>query len=75
MVLHRCEGDLDGDGWYGPAINECWSTLDGTMWAGNIEYTSQVNFCPYCGYEALTRVGAEPSRRVEAGVGNAVDNP
>ena len=27
------------------------------------------------GYEALTRVGAEPSRRVEAGVGNAVDNP
>lgn len=23
-----------------------------SLWVGNGEYTSQVNYCPYCGYKA-----------------------
>lgn len=30
----------------------CEEAEDGTLWAGNIEYSSQVAFCPYCGFRA-----------------------
>ena len=52
---HRCEGELPKDG-YGAAIDICTEHEDGTLWCGNSEYGSQVNFCPYCGFEARVRV-------------------
>lgn len=49
MKLHECEGKLPVRG-YGAAIDYCREDPDGTLWVGNGEYGSQVNFCPYCGY-------------------------
>ena len=40
----------------GNAINYCYDLDDGTKWAGNGEYESQVNFCPYCGDPAATKI-------------------
>lgn len=45
---HRCEGDLPHAN-CGPAIVDC-VEKDGKLWAGNGEYDSLVNFCPYCGF-------------------------
>jgi hypothetical protein len=36
---------------YGPAVTDCYGREDGTLWAGNGEYTSRVRFCPFCGCE------------------------
>lgn len=36
----------------GSAILYCYTLPDGTMYAGNTEYRSPVNFCPMCGKEA-----------------------
>ena len=33
---------------YGHAIISCYEQ-DGKLWAGNGEYTTEVNFCPFCG--------------------------
>lgn len=52
--LHECEGKLPADG-YGPAIEGCSEDRDGTLWAGNGEYGSQVAYCPYCGFKARTQ--------------------
>ena len=49
--LHECEGHLPQGG-YGEAIDACNEKPDGTLWAGNTEYGSQVAFCPYCGFKA-----------------------
>jgi hypothetical protein len=49
--LHTCEGNLP-EGGYGAAIEGCSEKEDGTLWAGNGEYDSQVAFCPYCGFAA-----------------------
>ncbi len=37
---------------YGPAITHCFEDTEGNLWVSNDEYSSIVNFCPYCGYEA-----------------------
>ena len=37
---------------YGEAVTYCAEREDGTLWAGNSEYGSQVNFCPACGFQA-----------------------
>lgn len=51
QCLHRC--DLSMLRCYcGSAVTECSEDEDGTLWAGNGEYESQVNFCPGCGYKA-----------------------
>ena len=54
-TLHKCIGDLP-DSAYGDAITECYEEDNGKLWAGNGEYNSQVNFCPYCGYKAKKQV-------------------
>jgi len=51
---HCCEGHLPECS-YGEAITDCVECVDGSLWAGNTEYGSQVNFCPYCGFEAKTQ--------------------
>ena len=54
--LHQC--DLNSPyGACGEAINTCLESEDLTLWAGNGEYDSQVNYCPVCGYEAKKKVG------------------
>lgn len=45
---HRCTLDSDCAE-CGPAITYCFENDDGSLWAGNGEYESQVNFCPICG--------------------------
>lgn len=37
---------------HGPAIEFCFEDLEGYLFVTNIEYGSQVNFCPMCGYKA-----------------------
>lgn len=48
---HRCELHSP-DKAYGIAIKYCYEDAEGKLWAGNIEYESQVNYCPVCGYKA-----------------------
>ena len=48
---HRCELHSP-DKAYGIAIKYCYEDGEGKLWAGNIEYESEVNYCPVCGYKA-----------------------
>lgn len=57
--LHKCEGELP-EGAYGPAIEQCMESEDGSLWASNGEYASQVNFCPYCGFKAKAQLRQRP---------------
>lgn len=36
----------------GHAIDSCEEDEHAFLWAGNGEYESMVNFCPFCGYKA-----------------------
>ena len=40
------------EGMWGHAIKYTYSKEDGTMWVGNDEYETQVNFCPMTGKPA-----------------------
>jgi len=48
---HDCQGRFDSCQ-AGPAVNYCEEANDGTFWAGNCEYESMVNYCPFCGTKA-----------------------
>ena len=37
---------------HGEAIDFCMEAKNGSLWVGNGEYMSQVNYCPYCGYKS-----------------------
>ena len=56
--LHNCTPDsrifLSRDA--GPAISFCVDDGGGCLWASGGGYTSQVNFCPFCGYKARVQV-------------------
>ena len=56
--LHNCAHVLPEDG-YGAAIEDCVEHDDGSFWAGNGEYGSQVNYCPFCGKISTKRVVPE----------------
>lgn len=45
---------------HGPAIDECRLDEDGHLVAGNDEYSSFVNFCPFCGARAPKGIPAPP---------------
>jgi hypothetical protein len=71
--LHNCEYSrklvmIDGPSgqFYGPAIIRCRET-DGAFFVDNEEYCSQVNFCPYCGAEATTKVEYKDAKECEDG--------
>lgn len=50
---------------YGPAVDYCTEDSDGTLWVGNGEYKTQVNFCPFCGFKAETqRHSDEDARKI-----------
>lgn len=69
MVGHRCKPGYDVDedvqvfpsGGFGAAIEVCYEGEDGRLWAGNSEYCTRVNYCPFCGYAAKERVEWKPS--------------
>lgn len=54
-MTHSCDGRLPYDG-HGDAIDNCYELPDGTIWVGNGEYASRVNFCPYCGHKASVQM-------------------
>ncbi|KKM86038.1 hypothetical protein LCGC14_1283020 [marine sediment metagenome] len=41
---------------YGPAIDVCIEEENGKYWVDNDEYSSQVNYCPFCGSKAPTQI-------------------
>ena len=69
-VSHQClVPDKAADGRCGHAVTYCEETAcgndspqaheAGTLFAGNGEYESQVNYCPFCGYKASEPVATE----------------
>ena len=38
----------------GPAVEQILQDAEGRWWAGNGEYQTQVNYCPFCGRAAPT---------------------
>ena len=55
--VHRCHMPKGAkNAIYGDAITDCWEDKKGLLWVDNDEYGSQVNFCPYCGYEAKVKI-------------------
>ena len=52
-MIHRCEEPKE-NGWgrYGGAISFCESDAEGRFWVDNLEYRSQVSYCPFCGEKA-----------------------
>jgi hypothetical protein len=65
-TLHDCYVDGENDcrlySACGPAVTVCLEREDGSLWAGNMEYTSRVNFCPFCGFRARNQIvfGEQP---------------
>jgi wobble nucleotide-excising tRNase len=49
--LHFCSIITNHAG-YGEAIADCYEKINGELWVSNGEYSSQVNYCPYCGHKA-----------------------
>jgi hypothetical protein len=62
---HCCSGDLPG-AQCGSAIDYC-DIEDGQLWAGNSEYESRVNFCPYCGRKAADQLVVVEKRELSGG--------
>jgi hypothetical protein len=54
-MIHHCTGDTPHAA-CGMAIHECFENEKGELWVSNTEYSSQVNYCPFCGYKADTSV-------------------
>ncbi len=57
MEKHNCSYNVPEKS-YGPAIGHTYEE-DNKLWVTNGEYSSQVNYCPYCGYEAKIKVVSE----------------
>ena len=51
---HRCELH-SADRSYGTALKYCYEDADDKLWVGNIEYESQVNYCPVCGFKTVIK--------------------
>ncbi len=54
QTLMGVKGNVADTAWYqaGHAIDGCKEDEYGFLWAGNGEYETMVNFCPFCGYKA-----------------------
>lgn len=44
----------------GHAISFCLSDREGRLWVSGGSYTTQVNYCPFCGFKARVQVEWEP---------------
>lgn len=49
------EFTFESAGW-GPAIEGVAQHEDGSFWVSNSEYSTRVNFCPFCGCPAPSQV-------------------
>lgn len=58
VKLHKCNFYSESR-IYGPAVDVCFEQDDGSLWVGNGEYSSRINFCPFCGYKARTQARLE----------------
>ena len=58
IAVHRCPVDWyqAPKGQWGASIDLVIEHGDGTLWAGNDEYSTQVNLCPFCGYRARVQI-------------------
>jgi hypothetical protein len=57
MVLtHDCDLLRYPSQAHGAAVESCFEDKDGKLWVDNVEYATQVNFCPACGYKARVPV-------------------
>lgn len=68
MSIHHCSpisaldaGNIQG---HEPAIFVCEADDNGFLWVSNNEYSSRVNFCPYCGFRG-TNTPNEKIHRAE----------
>ena len=60
MERHYCKASRKAKDYiYGVAIYQCTELEDGTLMVDNDEYGSQVDYCPYCGYEAKVKIQKE----------------
>jgi hypothetical protein len=54
--IHYCDPpvgySIQRDRPYMEAFDQVYVQEDGSVWIGNGEYVSQVNFCPWCGKKA-----------------------
>ena len=57
-MKHKCDLGLP-HGAFGSAVKECVEDDEGRLWAGNGEYESQVDYCPYCGFKAPRQIKEE----------------
>lgn len=64
--LHDCSGDLPQEG-DGPAVSCCAESEDGTLWIFGGGNSSQVGYCPYCGFQAKVIPTLVLLRRLGAG--------
>lgn len=55
------------DGLFGPAINYLEVRNDGSMWVGNGEYETRVNFNPWTGEPAPTQMAVTKTGTLEYG--------
>ena len=59
MDLHECsvyDYGITRSSYFDIAVDFCWEHDNGTLWVTNSEYESQVNYCPFCGYKALSQI-------------------
>lgn len=56
LLLHECKAAKAPYKGHGPAIEICEESPEGELWVSNSEYATQVNFCPFCGYEAKKQI-------------------
>jgi hypothetical protein len=54
-IKHYCELESPSEA-QGTAIEGCYERNDGTFWAGNAKYGSQVDYCPVCGTKAPKQI-------------------
>ncbi len=73
MSIHCCEpsyaldaGNIQG---HEPAIFICEADDNGFLWVSNDEYSSRVNFCPYCGFRGANTPNEKLTRPALAGSG------
>lgn len=60
IVIHRAPNGL-----WGPAVEYTRVDSLGKMWAGNGEYETQVNYCPFSGVKAPVQMRYNMLKRVD----------
>jgi len=53
---HLCEG-WGSSSMADSSVEHCYEDTDGALWAGDADYESQVNYCPFCGKKADVQAG------------------